>query len=117
MNRQFPFTMVIGFLLAAWPLFTLASPDWNPETAVSDAQAEFEKNGYSPITITDGQERFHGEKEIDQEVIFCAMRDADARLLIYKIDSIHEEGTRSYVTRYNTEMMRLMAEREGCFNR
>ena len=108
--------MAIGFLLVAWPLFTFASPDWNTESAASDAQAEFSINGYSPITISDGKESFHGEKEIDQDVIFCAIRNADMRLRMHKVDSILEEGTRSYVTRYNTEMMRLQAERSGCLD-
>jgi hypothetical protein len=103
-------TLVCGYLANAY-----ADVKWDPNTAISDAKEQYEKSGYSSLVVSDSTgHRFYGKKSLPQEIIFCALKDTDMSIYVHKVPSIKDKKIRKYVSLYNTEMLKLQAEKRGC---
>jgi len=113
--------MKLKLLLLLYLMFTsvtsyaLTKDVWDVKTAVADARALFDKDGYKPITIIDSKGKlYYGENRLPEDIVDCALDRIEIKLHVYKVPSLTDKNMRAYVIKHNTEMVRLLAIDKDC---
>ena len=95
--------------------YALTKEVWDASTAVADARALYEKDGYTPITVVDAKGKlYYGENRLPEAIVDCALEGVDIKLYVYKVPSLADKAMRAYVIKHNTEMVRLLALDKDC---